>query len=135
MMSFVPFAARKKTLPKLRVGNCMTEEEMTKTIADFIYMVEDSNKLQDEYVWRSHYHMCTFDLLNNKNPKKACKAYRHAHPLEFPEDYTKEDRKAARCDFCPMFNYVAVDDQGRIMYVTRNFPEQVLERLRKWKNG
>jgi hypothetical protein len=33
-----------------------------------------------------------------------------------------------------MFNYIALDDEGRLMYATRNFPEELRNYIRSINN-
>ena len=44
-------------------------------------------------------------------------------PPNYPKEYIEDDK----CEFCPMLNYLALDDEGRIMYITRTFPDEILK--------
>lgn len=75
-----------------------------------------------------HYHLCTFNMLSNDKSKQQyeCRKWLKNHPIEYPEgDFWSP------CDFCAMMNYVALDDEGKIMYVSRTFPEEILAWERK----
>lgn len=66
-----------------------------------------------------HYHLCTFCLLNIKAERanEQCNQYIATHNIQ--PTRTGETRYDY-CDNCPMMNYVALDDYGRIMYVLNN---------------
>lgn len=76
-----------------------------------------------------HEHICTFEMLSNDKTRQAkeCREWLKKHPIEYPDfgSYWSP------CDFCAMRNYVAQDDEGKIMYVSRTFPEE----LKKYFNN
>ena len=61
-----------------------------------------------------HEHICTFEMLSNDKTRQAreCREWLKAHPIEYPTD----DDFWEPCDFCAMMNYVAQDDEGKIMF-------------------
>jgi len=69
-----------------------------------------------------HEHICTFKMLSNDKTRQAreCREWLKKHPIEYLNiDFLVWEP----CDFCAMMNYVAQDDEGKIMYVSRTFPE------------
>lgn len=70
-----------------------------------------------------HEHICTFKMLSNDKTRQAreCREWLKKHPINYPY----EDDYWEPCDFCAMMNYVAQDDEGKIMYVSRTFPEEL----------
>lgn len=70
-----------------------------------------------------HEHLCTFKMLSNDKTRQAreCREWLKKHLIDYPAD----DDYWEPCDFCAMMNYVAQDDEGKIMYVSRTFPEQL----------
>lgn len=76
-----------------------------------------------------HEHICTFKMLSNDKTLqvKECKEWLKKHPIEYPDFGSYWNP----CDFCAMMNYVAQDDEGKIMYVSRTFPEE----LKKYFNN
>ena len=70
-----------------------------------------------------HEHICTFKMLSNDKTRQAheCREWLKKHPIDYPY----EDDYWEPCDFCAMMNYVAQDDEGKIMYVSRTFPEEL----------
>lgn len=96
------------------------QEEATKKL-NLIYKEIDTEELGGSGL---HYHLCTFKMLSNDKPlqQAQCRKWLMAHPIEYPEgDFW------GPCDFCAMMNYIAQDDEGKIMYVSRTFPEDLLE--------
>ena len=77
-----------------------------------------------------HEHICTFEMLSNDKTRQAreCREWLKAHPIEYPTD----DDFWEPCDFCAMMNYVAQDDEGKIMYVSRAFPEERINWTKKF---
>ena len=106
-----------KALPK--------QEEITKEIVKFI-KEKDTN---DAAGYGLHNHICTFEIMSNDRPwqKAQCKKWIKNHPVEC-------DEYGPDCDFCEMFNYIALDDEGRLMYATRNFPEELQNYIRSINN-
>lgn len=70
-----------------------------------------------------HEHICTFEMLSNDKTLQArqCREWLKKHPVEGLDS----DSWAEPCDFCAMMNYIAQDDEGKIMYVSRRFPEEL----------
>jgi hypothetical protein len=70
-----------------------------------------------------HDHICTFKMLSNDKTRQArqCREWLKKHPIEYPDN--NDFLIWEPCDFCAMMNYVAQDDEGKIMYVSRTFPE------------
>ena len=101
------------------------QEEATRKLQLIYREVDNQEKLGGNGL---HEHLCTFKMLSNdKSLQQAeCRKWLAAHPIEYPEgDFW------APCDFCAMMNYVAQDDEGKIMYVSRTFPEDLL----KWEKN
>ena len=106
------------------------QEEATKKL-DLIY-----NEIDNQDIIGGiglHEHICLFKMLNNDKTKQQslCKKWKKNHPIQFPnkkEDsyFTWED-----CDFCSMFCYIALDDEGKLMYASRTFPEDLIKRFEK----
>lgn len=97
-----------KVLPK--------QEEITKEIVKFT----EEKDTHDVIGYGLHNHICTFEIMSNDRPwqKAQCKKWIKNHPIKY-------DEWGPDCDFCEMFNYIALDDEGRLMYATRNFPEKL----------
>ena len=101
------------------------QEEATKKLQLISREVDNQEKLGGNGL---HEHLCTFKMLSNdKSLQQAeCRKWLAAHPIEYPEG-----NFWSPCDFCAMMNYVAQDDEGKIMYVSRTFPEDLL----KWEKN
>ena len=98
------------------------QEEATAKL-DLIYREIDNQDLGGNGL---HDHICTFQMLSNDKAKQAheCREWLKKHPIEYPNsDFLIWEP----CDFCAMMNYVTQDDEGKIMYVSRTFPEQLKE--------
>ena len=97
------------------------QEEATRKLQLIYREVDNQKKLGGNGL---HEHLCTFKMLSNdKSLQQAeCRKWLAAHPIEYPEGDFWEP-----CDFCAMMNYVAQDDEGKIMYVSRTFPKDLLE--------
>ena len=80
----------------------------------------------------NHYHICTFSIYSNDKAwqRCQCKKWRMQHPIELPIDFEPECVEDY-CDYCPMLNYMTVDEEGKVMYIQRNFPEELI----KWENS
>lgn len=80
-----------------------------------------------------HEHICTFEMLSNDKIRQAreCKEWLKKHPIEYPTN----DDFWEPCDFCAMMNYVAQDDEGKIMYVSRAFPEERINWTKRFKEA
>lgn len=104
------------------------QEEATEKL-NLIYREIDTEELGGGGL---HYHLCTFKMLSNDKSKQRheCKEWLKKHPIEYPENNEFLDA----CDLCPMMNYIALDDEGKIMYVSRTFPKEILEWERKRDN-
>ena len=63
-----------------------------------------------------HEHVCTFELISNDKPwqKAQCKKWIKNHPVEC-------DEYGPDCDFCEMLNYIALDDEGTMVFDTPGF--------------
>ena len=72
-----------------------------------------------------HEHICTFEMLSNDKTHQAreCREWLKKHPINYPYEDDYWDWEP--CDFCAMMNYIAQDDEGKIMYVSRTFPEEL----------
>ena len=70
-----------------------------------------------------HEHICTFKMLSNDKTRQAreCREWLKKHHVDYP---TYKEFWSP-CDFCAMMNYIAQDDEGKIMYVSRTFPEEL----------
>ena len=66
-----------------------------------------------------HYHKCLFCMLSNDKAKqyKQCREWRKKHNITAKFDGGMEWSDA--CDECEMMCYVALDDEGKLMYTTR----------------
>lgn len=95
------------------------QEEATKKL-DLIYQEIDNQEILGGN--GLHEHLCTFQMLSNDKTLQAkqCREWRATHPIKLSEDY-KPECVEDYCDYCPMFNYIALDDEGKIMYVSRTF--------------
>lgn len=80
-----------------------------------------------------HAHICTFEMLSNDKMKQRCecKKWLKQHPIEYPTN----DDFWEPCDFCEMMNYVALDDEGKIMYVSRATPEELINWTKRFKEA
>lgn len=65
-----------------------------------------------------HYHKCLFCMLSNDKPKQynQCREWRKNHNIT--ADFNKMEWSDA-CEECEMFCYIALDDEGKLMYTTR----------------
>ena len=97
------------------------QEEATEKL-DLIYKEIDNQEVLGGN--GLHEHICTFKMLSNDKTKQArqCKEWLKKHPVEYPND---DFLIWTPCDFCAMMNYVAQDDEGKIMYVSRTFPKSL----------
>ena len=95
------------------------QEEATAKL-NLIYREIDNQELGGNGL---HEHICTFKMLSNDKTLQAreCKEWLKKHPIDYP---TYQEFWSP-CDFCAMMNYIAQDDEGKIMYVSRTFPEQL----------
>ena len=95
------------------------QEEATAKL-DLIYReIDDQEVLGGNGL---HEHICTFKMLSNDKTRQAreCREWLKKHPIDYPNiDFLVWEP----CDFCAMMNYIAQDDEGKIMYVSRTFPE------------
>ena len=98
------------------------QEEATAKL-DLIYKEVDTEEVSGK---GCHSHICTFKMLTNDKTRQAreCKEWLKKHPIEYP-NYEDDCFIWEPCDFCAMMNYVAQDDEGKIMYVSRTFPKQL----------
>lgn len=96
------------------------QEEATAKL-DLIYREIDTEEISGI---GCHDHICTFKMLSNDKTLQAreCREWLKKHPVEYPND---DFLIWSPCDFCAMMNYVAQDDEGKIMYVSRTFPEEL----------
>ena len=109
------------------------QEQLTRNIRDSIRQLVDNYRINTNTYW-DHQHVCTFELLGKDTykRKKECKKYLKNHPIVIPTNYPKEyNIEDDKCEFCPMLNYIALDDEGRIMYITRTFPDEILDMYEK----
>lgn len=100
------------------------QEEATARL-ELIYHAIDTRELSG---FGCHAHICTFKMLSNDKSlqQSECRKWLAAHSIKYPEgDFW------GPCDFCAMMNYVAQDDEGKIIYVSRTFPEDLL----KWEKN
>ena len=106
------------------------QEEATRKLKLIYREVDNQEKLGGNGL---HEHLCTFKMLSNDKSRQQheCKEWLKKHPIEYP----KNNEFLDACDLCPMMNYIALDDEGKIMYVSRTFPEEILawERMRNNK--
>lgn len=103
------------------------QEEATAKL-ELIYRAIDTQEISGN---GAHEHICTFEMLSNDKTRQAreCKEWLKKHPIEYPTD----DDFWEPCDFCAMMNYVAQDDEGKIMYVSRAFPEERINWTKRFK--
>ena len=92
------------------------QEGLTKEIAQFCDEREQANPMTEGY--GRHYHLCTYEMVSNDGrwQDAMCIKWREKHGMMGKNKYDC-------CDYCTMMNYVALDDEGKIMYVTRNIPD------------
>ena len=111
----------------------MTELEIQKELHEDIK--ETFNKWLDRHpnhggFW-NHQHLCTFDMLpGRKYKKQKCREWCRKHPE------LKTLPRYDRCDACEMFNYVAIDDEGRIVMIIHPNKEECQEHIqleKKWR--
>ena len=108
-----------------------TEQTMTREIAAAIKDIEARYNTP----LCNHRHMCTFEMLSGKfDTEKRCRQWRKKHPIKFPDKWPPVEDVEDYCDFCEMMNYVALDNEGRIMYVKRNDVEQLLNYFNSREN-
>lgn len=121
-------AKRIKSNFPIDINVLKNQEEVTEKL-NLIYREIDTEELSGRGL---HYHLCTFKMLNNDKSKQQheCKEWLKKHPIEYPENNEFLDA----CDLCPMMNYIALDDEGKIMYVSRTFPKEILAWERKRNN-
>ena len=95
------------------------QEEATAKLK-LIYREIDTQELSGNGL---HEHICTFKMLSNDKTRQAreCREWLKKHPIDYP---TYQEFWSP-CDFCAMMNYIAQDDEGKIMYVSRTFPEEL----------
>lgn len=100
----------------------LKKQEEATTKLDLIYKEIDNQKVLGGN--GLHEHICTFKMLSNDKTRQAreCREWLKKHPIEYPDSNFLIWEP---CDFCAMMNYVAQDDEGKIMYVSRTFPEQL----------
>lgn len=114
------------------------QEQFTKEIKTAIQAKELNN--EEVIGTNQHRHICTFEITSNDRWEKSvlCQNWRAKHPIKFPNvPFYQEDFSPSLpdyCDFCPMMNFVALDEEGKIMYSVRNFPEDIIHAMEK-KNG
>lgn len=95
------------------------QEEITKNIATYIAK-QNENYGAAAIGKNKHYHLCTF-WMTTKNWIEQCEKWRASHPVRFLDSFAPlPDSIYEYCDFCPMMNYVALDDEGKLMYAIRN---------------
>ena len=73
-----------------------------------------------------HEHLCLFSMLSNDKSKqyKQCRKWRKEHNnIEEFQGIGWSDA----CDYCEMMCYVALDDEGKLMYTSRIFPDEFLK--------
>lgn len=77
-----------------------------------------NSELEEAYGESYHKHKCLFCMLsNNKSQQLAqCKKWRRDHHITAPFD--KMEWSDA-CDNCDMACYVRLDDEGKLMWITR----------------
>lgn len=80
------------------------ENELTQIIQDATNEIVN-NYCLETLNWINHKHLCTFVMLGNDKVEECNKFYDGTPPIE--------------CDCCPMLNYVALDHNGKIMFVER----------------
>lgn len=97
-----------------------TQEELTNAIDSAIKQCEEEYPVE----CNNHQHICTFKLLGEKVAKK-CDAWRAQHPIKFPDKWHEPTCREDYCGFCEMMNYICLDDEGRIVYVTRTHPDRL----------
>lgn len=105
------------------------QEEATKKLKLIYQEIDNQEKLGGNGL---HEHLYTFKMLSNDKSRQQheCKEWLKKHPIEYP----KNNEFLDACDLCPMMNYIALDDEGKIMYVSRTFPEEILAWERKRNN-
>lgn len=105
------------------------QEEATRKLKLIYREVDNQEKLGGNGL---HEHICTFKMLSNDKSRQQheCKEWLKKYPIEYP----KNNEFLDACDLCPMMNYIALDDEGKIMYVSRTFPEEILAWERKRDN-
>ena len=104
------------------------QEEATKKLKLIYQEIDNQEKLGGNGL---HEHICTFKMISNDKSlqQSKCKKWLASHPIEYQND----DDFWSPCDFCAMMNYIARDDEGKIMYVSRNFPEDYIKWLKQYK--
>lgn len=65
-----------------------------------------------------HYHKCLFAMLSNDKSEQyaQCRKWRRDHNINLPFDGMEW---SDACDYCQMMCYVALDDEGKLMYAIR----------------
>lgn len=103
-------------------ANVLQQQEEAARKIDLI-----SNELDNQAIIGGnglHEHLCLFSMLSNDKSEQyaECRKWRkkHNNKLEF-ETIGWSDA----CDFCEMMCYVALDDEGKLMYVSRTFPDEL----------
>ena len=81
------------------------ENELTQVIQDATNEIVD-NYCSETLNWINQQHLCTFMMLGQNKEEQCKKLYNGKPPQE--------------CDCCPMLNYVALDHNGKIMFVERS---------------
>ena len=106
----------------------VAQEQATKEIKNFCYNIDFNNTALEGN--GDHAHVCTFKMLSNDRgwQKAQCKKWLKKHPIISKNIIDSSDY----CDYCAMFNYVALDDEGKVMYVSRTFPQEIYEWEKKY---
>lgn len=119
-------ALRKIYYPNKKTNTLIAQEKATKDIINF----SNNRDTEECYGNGCHYHICTFEMISNDRrwQKAQCKKWLKKHPIISRNIIDSSDY----CDHCAMFNYVALDDEGKVMYVSRTFPQEIYEWEKKY---
>jgi len=112
---------------KMNNINLKRQEALAAELRPIIDKLENKYHKQDKF-W-NHAHRCTFEILCHGDINEAerqCARWRAEHPIHFPKNWPKPRDISDYCDFCEMMNYVALDEEGRIIYTQRIDPNELL---------
>lgn len=115
-------------MPKSFNFHLEQQEALVTQLNPVISNLENKYHKNNEY-W-DHAHCCTFEMLcygDLKEAERQCARWRAQHPIRFPKKWPQPHDISDYCDFCEMHNYIALDNEGRIMYVKRNTPNELLK--------
>ena len=108
---------KKYTIQHINQTTLNAQEQFAREVNKFIQTEPEEARGRG---W--HEHICLFKMLSNDKrlQKQQCREWRNLHPIIIPEKFAKNDLIVwDNCDFCPMMCYVALDDEGKLMYAIR----------------